>query len=536
MRQLLIALLVLLPFGVSAQTGERTIIVTENVAYRTDVGPSTVLDLAKPLFGPQTNRPAILIIHGGGWSAGSKNDMVYRSLMIDYAMKGYVVANMNYRLIQEAAPPACIEDVQAAVRWMKDNAQELGIDANRIGTFGHSAGGHLSLMAGLTADVACAVGGAPPTEIGRAGEWAEHTEWWPIGYIGASKTPFLVLQGGEDPIVKPNLTEDWVVKMQQAGASVDYVKVHGNHGVSFDQQLEFTRPAMDAFFARHLKHEDSSVSFNRLKVPDYGGSGRFKAIAVCESSLPDFVVYRPANMNAATHPSPFGERSESRPLPVLVFCNGGCMDTSIGYENMLTDIASYGYVVVAIGELQMFAQHEKDRQTPSSMVQKALDWICQQASDPASPYYKKIDVDKIAAAGHSCGGAQVLANASDKRLKTYVILNAGMGKMTMAGASAKSLKDLHAPILYLVGGTSDVAWQNAQMDYDAIKKVPVVLADNTQSGHGGTYEQPNGGANARMVRAWLDWQLKGHLESKALFLDGNLTGYDNWTIKQKNFR
>lgn len=536
MRQLLFALIVLLSFRVSAQTGERTIVVAENVAYRTDVGPSTVLDLAKPQFGPQTNRPAILIIHGGGWSAGSKNDMVYCALMIDYAMKGYVVANMNYRLIQEAEPPACIEDVQAAVRWMRENAQELGIDANRIGTFGHSAGGHLSLMAGLTTDVACAVGGAPPTEIGRAGEWSEHTELWPIGYIGASKTPFLVLQGGEDPIVKPNLTEDWVVKMQQAGAYVDYVKVHGNHGVSFDQQLEFTRPAMDAFFARHLKHEDSSVSFNRLKVPDYGGSGRFKAVAVSESSLPDFVVYRPVNMNAATHPSPFGGSSEVRPLPVLVFCNGGCMDTNIGYENMLTDIASYGYVVVAIGELQMFARHEKDRQTPSSMVQKALDWICQQATDPASPYYKKIDVDNIAAAGHSCGGAQVLANAADKRLKTYVILNAGMGKMTMAGASAKSLKNLHAPVLYLVGGTSDVAWQNAQMDYEAIKRVPVVLADNTQSGHGGTYEQPNGGANARMVRAWLDWQLKGHLEPKALFLDGNLTGYDKWTIKQKNFK
>jgi len=74
------------------------------------------------------------------------------------------------------------------------------------------------------------------------------------------------------------------------------------------------------------------------------------------------------------------------------------------------------------------------------------------------------------------------------------------------------------------------------MDYEAIKRVPVVLADNTQSGHGGTYEQPNGGANARMVRAWLDWQLKGHLEPKALFLDGNLTGYDKWTIKQKNFK
>ena len=529
-------LLLLLTLPVATQTQEKQITVTENVAYRTDVGPSTVLDVAQPLFGPQTNRPAILIIHGGGWSAGSKNDMVYRTLMIDYAMKGYVVCNMNYRLVQEAPLPACIEDVQAAVRWIKSNAQKLGIDPQRIGTYGHSAGGHLSLMAGLTAGVACAAGGAPPTEIGRAGEWADHKEWWPIGYIGKTATPFLVLQGGEDPTVRPNLTEDWVVKMQRAGTSVDYVKVHGNHGVAFDQQLEFTRPAMDAFYARHLKHDDPTVSFEQLKVPDYGGSGRHKAVAVREKSLPDFVVYRPMNIDAAMTVGRPGMFATGQPkkekLPVLIFCNGGCMDTSIGYENMLTDIASYGYVVVAIGELQMLAQHEKDQHTPSSMVKLALDWIC----DPASPYYNYIDTEKIAAAGHSCGGAQVLANAADPRLKTYLILNAGMGKMTMADASAKSLKNLHGPILYLVGGTSDVAWQNAQQDYKAIKRVPVVLADNTQSGHGGTYEQPNGGANARMVRAWLDWQLKGRQENERLFTGGDLTGYDGFTIQHKNYK
>ena len=554
MKKILFSILLLQALTVAAQTQEKQITVTENVAYRTDVGPSTVLDLAQPTFGPQQNRPAILIIHGGGWSAGSKNDMVYRTLMIDYAMKGYVVANMNYRLTQEAPLPACIEDVRCAIRWMKANAQKLGIDPNRIGTYGHSAGGHLSLMAGVAADskafaddkdpwkqfdcsVACAAGGAPPTEIGRAGEWADHTEWWPIGYIGKNQTPFLVLQGGEDPIVRPNLTEDWVVKMQRAGAAVDYVKVHGQHGVAFDQQLEFTRPAMDAFFARHLKHDDPSVVFEQMKVVEFGGSGRHKAVAAREKSLPDFVVYRPMNLDAAMtvgRPGMFGTGQVNREkLPVLIFCNGGCMDTSIGYENMLSEIASHGYVVVAIGELQMLAQHEKDRHTPSSVVQKALDWVCQQAADPASPYYNKIDVEKIAAAGHSCGGAQVLANAADRRLKTYLIMNAGMGKMTMADASAKSLKNLHGPILYLVGGTSDVAWQNAQMDYKAIKKVPVVLADNTRSGHGGTYEQPAGGANARMVLAWLDWQLKGKQENEKLFIGGDLTGYDGFTIQHK---
>lgn len=557
MKKAFMSLFFVLSLFASAQTNQHSIKVTENIAYRTDVGPNTVLDMAQPLFGPQTDRPAILIIHGGGWSAGSKNDMVYRTLMIDYAMKGYVVCNMNYRLIQEALPPACIEDVRCAVRWMKANAKAIGIDSNRIGTYGHSAGGHLSLMLGVSADsqafndksdpwkayspsVACSVGGAPPTELGRAGGWADQKELWPIGYISACKTPILVLQGAEDPVVKPSLTEDWVVKMQRAGAQVDYVKVHGDHGVAFDKQLEFTRPAMDAFFARHLKHEDPSVSFEQMKVPDFGGSGPHKAIAVRERSLPDFVVYRPVNLDAAMTVGrrgmfQMGEVKKEK-LPVLVFCNGGCMDTSIGYENMLTDIASYGYVVVAVGELQMLAQHEKDQHTPSSVVKQALDWVSQQASNPSSPYYGKIDEEKIAAAGHSCGGAQVLANAADKRLKTYLILNAGMGKMTMADASAKSLANLHGPVLYLVGGTRDVAWQNAQLDYKAIKKVPVVLADNTKSGHGGTYEQPNGGANSRMVRAWLDWQLKGAKGPETIFIGGDLKDYPDWTITHKNFK
>lgn len=81
-----------------------------------------------------------------------------------------------------------------------------------------------------------------------------------------------------------------------------------------------------------------------------------------------------------------------------------------------------------------------------------------------------------------------------------------------------------------------MAWENAQIDYKAIKKIPVVLADNTTSGHGGTYEQPNGGANSRLVRNWLDWQLKGNRKYDGLFLQGDLTGYPGWTIEKKNFK
>ena len=169
------------------------------------------------------------------------------------------------------------------------------------------------------------------------------------------------------------------------------------------------------------------------------------------------------------------------------------------------------------------------------MLTEAIDWIVTQSTTPNSVYYNIVDVEKIAAAGHSCGGAQVLAVAGDKRIKSYLLLNSGMGKMEMAGASPKSLKDLHAPIIYMIGGKTDVAYGNAIMDYKSIKKVPVVFADMTDAGHGATFAQPFGGAFAQMVVKWLDWQFKGVEKNASIFLEANLKDFPGWTIESKNF-
>ena len=96
---------------------------------------------------------------------------------------------------------------------------------------------------------------------------------------------------------------------------------------------------------------------------------------------------------------------------------------------------------------------------------------------------------------------------------------------TYMQARAADVRDVSGRI---IGNLTGVAQGGIDSD------VPVVLADNTKSGHGGTYDQPNGGDNARMVRAWLDWQLKGNKVHEALFLQGQLDGYDGWTIKHKN--
>lgn len=509
---------------------QEKIVVTQNVPYAEH--KSCVMDIAQPMSESKELRPAIVIVHGGGWVAGDKRDAVYTNLLVDYAMKGYVTFSVNYRLASAfptkddhvaAEMQTCIGDVEHAVAWIKQHAKDYGIDPARIGSFGHSAGGHLSLMLGVKGLVTCAVGGAPPTEIGNpASPWSKHPEWWPIGYIKKDTAPMLILQGSEDPVVKPELTRDFVEKMHKIGNKVEYIEASGQHGFAYDQALDITRPAMDAFYAKHLMHEEQNLSWLQMKTPDGGGSGPYKAVALKEKSLTDFVVYRPLHMKNAV--------SREGKLPILLFANGGCMDTSVGYERMLTEIASHGYVVVAIGEMQVYQFDREEKSTPSSMLMKAMNWIISESNREGSDYFDMVDTDRIAAAGHSCGGAQVLCNAKEPRLKTYLILNAGMGKMKMAGASSKNLKQLHAPIIYMSGGEGDVAYKNAEMDYNSIKHIHAVWADNAAAGHGGTYNQPFGGSFARMAIDWLDLQLKGNTGNAANFIKTN-DFYKEWTIK-----
>lgn len=264
----------------------------------------------------------------------------------------------------------------------------------------------------------------------------------------------------------------------------------------------------------------------KTKVIDDGGSGDYKAIAVCDETLQDFVVYRPKDIRSAV--------KEEGKLPVLVWANGGCMNSSIHHERFLTEIASHGYVIVAIGSLQMTVEEREHEHTADDKLLQAIDWMTAQEKTRGSDYYHRVDLERVAAAGHSCGGAQTLRVADDSRIKTYMILNAGMGDMTMAGASANSLKKLHADIIYLIGGETDVAYENAILDYARIDNVPAVIANHTTAGHSATFDEEFGGAFARMALDWLDWHFKGKDKSE-VFIGKDLSAYPNWTIRSKGF-
>jgi len=246
-----------------------SILIARDIVYRSGESKSWRLDMAMPAAKAVGNRPALVIVHGGGWSSGSKSVDVYQKMMTDYARKGYVTINVEYRLTGEAPFPACIEDVKCAVRWLRAHSKEYGVDPERIGAYGHSAGAHLALMlamvpasANLEGDggwnefssrVNVAAAGSPPTELGRDTPMAKK-EWWPIGYISANHPPLFLIQGGSDNIVRPELTEDFVQKMKASGANVEYLRLEGaGHGAAYAERLEITDPALEAFFAKYLK-------------------------------------------------------------------------------------------------------------------------------------------------------------------------------------------------------------------------------------------------------------------------------------------
>jgi len=123
--------------------------VERNIVYARIGERELLLDLYRP-EDAEGLLPVVLWVHGGGWRNGSK-DAPNRA--VGLVRRGYALASVGYRLSPEAIFPAAIEDCKAAVRWVRANADEHGLDPDRIGAWGSSAGGHLVALLGTTGDV-----------------------------------------------------------------------------------------------------------------------------------------------------------------------------------------------------------------------------------------------------------------------------------------------------------------------------------------------------------------------------------------------
>jgi hypothetical protein len=267
------------------------------------------------------------------------------------------------------------------------------------------------------------------------------------------------------------------------------------------------------------------------RVVEDGGTGPFKAIMATDSSLPTHTIFRPNDLNV------FGK---SNKLPVIAWGNGACANSPWEHINFLSEVASYGFLMIAIGPMPKVGEQGRGS-SKSSQMTDAINWAIAQNSDKASPYYNKLDVSKIAVSGMSCGGLQTLETAPDRRVTTAVICNSGIfekaggGMAGMPNLTKDHLAKLHTPTLYILGGEKDIAYNNGMGDFKRINHVPVFVA-NMEVGHGGTYAQPHGGEFAKVATGWFQWQLKGDKEAAKMFT-GNPAGLSKnplWKIEKKN--
>jgi len=264
------------------------------------------------------------------------------------------------------------------------------------------------------------------------------------------------------------------------------------------------------------------------------GSGPFPAILEQDPGLPGYTVYRPQDLS----------RLKGK-LPIVAWGNGGCANNGLSHRNFLMEIASHGYLAIAIGPPEAPPARGRGRQGPppaaredarqaagpatkSSQLIDAIDWAIAEDGRKGSMYRGKLDPSKIAVMGMSCGGIQALAVAADPRIKLVGIWNSGIlnapgaaGAPAMEDVRKEQLEKLHSPIFYVNGDKTDIAHDNAMDDYMRITKVPAIQLWREGVGHGGTYSQPNGGEFGKVAVAMLKWQFMGDKAAKKMFIGSN---------------
>ncbi|MET7946476.1 cellulose binding domain-containing protein, partial [Micromonospora sp. NPDC005324] len=243
-----------------------------------------------------------------------------------------------------------------------------------------------------------------------------------------------------------------------------------------------------------------------------GGSGPYPADYETSATLANHTIFRPQTL-------------PSERLPIVVWGNGGCSANGLSQGNFLREIASHGFLAIANGA------PNGSGSTTSQMLTQSIDWAVAENSRQGSKYYNKIDTSKVAVAGFSCGGLEAYAVSNDPRVTTTGIFSSGL----LNDADDYQLRRLTKPIAYFVGGPSDIAYPNAMDDWGKLPAGLPAFMGNLNVGHGGTYDQANGGEFGRVATLYLKWRLKGDATAGRNFV-GSDCGLcrSQWNVQQKN--
>ena len=281
------------------------------------------------------------------------------------------------------------------------------------------------------------------------------------------------------------------------------------------------------------------------------GTGAYKAVMEVDAGLPTHTVYRPKDMAKAL------AALQGKKLPIIAWGNGACVNVGNRFRQFLTEIASHGYLAIAIGPLgpkEMEAAPQPaappapgaapvapNRGAPATMASQLIDainWAIAENSRKGSPYFGKLDTKHIGVMGQSCGGVQTIKASIDPRVTMSVAWNSGVVPIptpAMENVTKDDLAKLHAPIAYFNGDPGDVAHKNAKDDFERINHIPVLFAWREGMGHSGTYREANGGELGKVAVAYLNWRLKGDQTAAKMFVgaDCGLCRDKNWHVFKK---
>lgn len=268
------------------------------------------------------------------------------------------------------------------------------------------------------------------------------------------------------------------------------------------------------------------------RIIEDGGTGPYQAVMASDESLATHTIFRPRDLRG------IGTKAK---LPIVAWGNGACANSPWEHVNFLSEVASHGFLVIAIGPMPMEGQRVAGGSTTSRMMLDAIQWAITRNNDTSCQYYQKLDISKIAVAGMSCGGLQALEVAPDPRISTVMICNSGIlpgpgrGPSGMPKLSKDDLAKLHSPTIYILGGEKDIAHNNGMDDFQRVNHVPIFAA-NLNVGHGGTYSRPHGGEFAKVAAAWLMWQLKEDQRAGSMFIGDpcGLANVEGWKVAKKN--
>ena len=262
------------------------------VVYGTVDGQELLLDIVRPPA-RQEPRPAIILLHGGGWMIGTANrtDRFVAEPAEALAEDGYVTFNVDYRLTGSQASehlwPDQLDDVQRAVRWVRKNAGRYGVDLNRIGAYGHSAGGHLAAHLGVRetrdnsdpdlanhssrVNAVVMIAGQSQLNMPYADSFARqavvtllgglpdeapdaYRDASPITWVDAQSAPFLIIHGGADTMIPAAHARHMSESLREVGVAV--VSVDSPSGDHFSvAEWAVAGPWTRAFFALMLQPE-----------------------------------------------------------------------------------------------------------------------------------------------------------------------------------------------------------------------------------------------------------------------------------------